>query len=303
MIRISVIVPCFNAEQFIGSCLESVANQTLQPCEVIVVDDGSTDGSPGVIQSSPLPVRVLQSPRRGGAGARNVGIRAAEGEWLAFLDADDIWYPNHLERAVEIIQAAVPVGYINHYDHLDPDGRIVPRRNPRFNSVVEGSGLDDYISHFVQYRHFVGMSACLVERRRALAVGGMDEGQVRRHDIEFWLRVVHGQRWVFDPMATSAYRKLRPGGLSANSADAALDGFHAFLRHRDKVVNRRLYDTVLQERARSAITHALASKDASRLQRAYQAAAPCLGWKHKLLLGFLTRFPSLFRMFRSVRLA
>ena len=103
MTRISVIVPCCNAERFIESSLESIANQTLQPYEVIVVDDGSTDGSLDVIQSSSLTIRVLRSPRTGGAGARNVGIRAARGEWLAFLDADDIWYGEHLGRARELI--------------------------------------------------------------------------------------------------------------------------------------------------------------------------------------------------------
>jgi glycosyltransferase involved in cell wall biosynthesis len=302
MIRFSVIVPCFNAEQFIGSCLESIVNQTVQPHEVIVIDDGSTDKSLDIIQSSRLPLRILKSPRKGGAGARNIGIRAAESEWLAFLDADDVWYPNHLERSIEIIGRFGPRGCINHYDHITLDGGLIRRECGKFDTVIEGFGLDEYIEHYLKYRHFVGMSACLVETRRALEVGGLDENQVHRHDIEFWLRAVHEQKWVFDPVATSAYRKACPGSLSKNYADATYDGFRAFLRHRDKASNRQAYESVLQKRARSAIFHSFASKDTCKLQRTYTAASGYLSRRDKLLFGFLYRFPWMFPVFRSVKL-
>jgi glycosyltransferase involved in cell wall biosynthesis len=299
---ISVVVPCYNAERFIGASLASIAAQTRPPREVIVVDDGSSDGSIEAVRSSQLPLRLLQTSRCGAAGARNVGIDAAEGDWLAFLDADDLWYPNHLERGAEIVGRSDAVAYINHYDRLASTGDDIRPRACPVDAVVEGSGLDDYIQLFIRYRHFVGMSACFVATERARAVGGLQLDQVRRNDIEFWLRVVNGERWVFDPVATSAYRKNTPGGLSSESADAAFDGFRAFLRHRDEARNRPAFDTVLRERARSAIAWSFASGDEARRERAYRVAYDHLGNLHKLVFGLSHRFPALFPAFRALKL-
>ena len=300
--NISVVVPCYNAARFIGACLESVANQTLPPCEVIVIDDGSTDDSADVVAAAPLPVRVLQTPRRGGAGARNAGIAAAAGEWVAFLDADDVWYANHLERAAEVIGRHEPVGYINHYDRIAASGGEAQVRRSPFDSIVVGTGLDAYVEHFARYGHFVGMSACLVETRRARAVGGLCEDQKRRHDIEFWLRVVGGERWVFDPLATSAYRKHSPGGLSADAADAAYYGFQAFLRHRDEAGDLARFDAVLRERARSAVSRGFAAGSVESRERAYGSAFDYLSPRHKRLFGLCRRFPAVFGLFRALKL-
>lgn len=297
----SVVLPCYNAERFIGASLASVAAQTLQPGEVIVVDDGSSDASLDVIDSSPLSVRLLRTPRRGGAGARNAAIEAATGDWLAFLDADDVWYPNHLERAAESIRRFDPTGYINHYDRIDATDDRIRTRSCLLDAIVAGVGLDEYVELFAQYGHFVGMSACLVATSRARAVGGLDEEQRRRHDIEFWLRVVSGERWVFDPLATSAYRKNSPGSLSADSADAAFYGFTAFLKHRDAAADRDRFDGVLRERARSAISRSFSGSVEER-ERAYRFAFDHLSPKHKLLLGLSRRFPRVFRPLRALKL-
>jgi glycosyltransferase involved in cell wall biosynthesis len=299
--NISVVVPCYNAERSIGTSLQSIAEQTLQPSEVIVIDDGSTDAGLDVVRSSPVPVRLLETPRRGGAGARNAGIEAATGDWLAFLDADDIWYPNHLERASEIIRRFEPSGYINHYDRMAAAGDALTARKCPFDAVVTGEGLDAYVEHFARYGHFVGMSACLVETRRARAIGGLLEEQKRRHDIEFWLRVVNGERWVFDPLATSAYRKHSPDSLSADEGEAAFYGFTAFLKHRDEAEDRDAYDRVLRERARSAISRGFSGNGEVR-ERAYRIAFEYLGPRHKLLLGLSRRFPGMFRAFRALKL-
>jgi len=299
--NISVVVPCYNAERFIGASLQSVAEQTLQPREVIVIDDGSTDASLAAVRASPVAVRLLRTERCGGAVARNAGIEAATGDWLAFLDADDVWYPDHLERAAEIVRRFEAIGYINHYDRMDADGDGIRVRECPFDSIVAGRGLDEYVEHFARYGHFVGMSACLVETRRARAIGGFREEQQRRHDIEFWLRVVSGERWVFDPLATSVYRKNSPDSLSADAADAAFYGFTAFLKHRDEAGDRAGYDRVLRERARSAISRSF-SGSAEVRERAYRTAFGYLSPRHKLLLGLSRRFPGVFRAFRVLKL-
>jgi len=297
--NISVIIPCYNAEKFIGECIDSVAAQSRPPYEVIVVDDGSTDSSMDVVRQSGMNVRVIETNRRGGAGARNAGIQAASGDWIAFLDADDIWFPNHLKRAVEVINRTGVIGYINHYDHIRSDGLHV--RKSKVKSEVIGTGLDDYIELFSRYGHFVGMSACMVHVQRVREVGGFLESQLRRHDIEFWLRVVQDRPWVFDPEATSAYRKFSPGGLSAHGASAAFYGFTAFLRHRNKASDLAAYDAILRERARSAIARSFGNNnDNDVLERAYSIAYEYLGPMHRIIFGFLRQYPSLFPICRRI---
>lgn len=98
---VSVVVPCFNAAQFLRDCLNSAISQTLRPLEIIVVDDGSTDGSAAIAAAMGSPVRVVRQDNCGESVARNRGIELARGEWVAFLDADDLWRPTKLERQIE----------------------------------------------------------------------------------------------------------------------------------------------------------------------------------------------------------
>lgn len=112
--RFSVVIPCYNAEQYIRTSLTCSANQSLLPYEIIVIDDGSSDASVKVVSSLGIPVKVLHTNRLGGAGARNAGIQTATGEWLAFLDADDVWYENHLARANMKIKISTDRSRVGH---------------------------------------------------------------------------------------------------------------------------------------------------------------------------------------------
>jgi glycosyltransferase involved in cell wall biosynthesis len=95
---ISCIVPVFNGERYLGEALDSILAQTYRPLEVIVVDDGSTDGTAGVVARYGGRVAYLFQPNAGHAAARNLGLGAARGEFVAFLDADDLWHPEKLAR-------------------------------------------------------------------------------------------------------------------------------------------------------------------------------------------------------------
>ena len=95
---VSVVIPLYNGERFIAETIRSVLAQTMLDLEVVVVDDGSTDGGGKVVQSFGEPVRYLFQENAGVAAARNAGIAAARGEFIAFLDADDVWVARKLER-------------------------------------------------------------------------------------------------------------------------------------------------------------------------------------------------------------
>ena len=96
--RVTVVIPCFNAARFLRETLESALNQSHAPIEVLVIDDGSTDQSAAIAASYGPPVRVISQTNQGESVARNRGIEEARGSWIAFLDADDIWLPEKLER-------------------------------------------------------------------------------------------------------------------------------------------------------------------------------------------------------------
>ncbi|XQF93620.1 glycosyltransferase family 2 protein [Pseudoalteromonas espejiana] len=105
--KISVVIPCYNGEKFIRSAINSINSQTLQPLEIVVVNDGSKDDSLKVLNEceklSTVPLKIIDQENGGVSSARNVGISAAVGDWVAFLDVDDLWYPNKLSLQASII--------------------------------------------------------------------------------------------------------------------------------------------------------------------------------------------------------
>ncbi len=101
---ISVVIPSFNTSPYIGEAIQSVLDQSLRPSEVIVVDDGSTDDTVDVAAAFGDPVRVFPQPHRGPAASRNFGVAQAQGDLLAFLDSDDLWTTDKLEKQVETLQ-------------------------------------------------------------------------------------------------------------------------------------------------------------------------------------------------------
>jgi glycosyltransferase involved in cell wall biosynthesis len=113
--RVTVVIPCFNAASFLRAALESALNQTLAPFEVLVIDDGSTDQSAAIAESYGPPVRVISQANQGESVARNRGIEEARGSWIAFLDADDIWLPEKLERQLTAAQPDVACIHTNFF--------------------------------------------------------------------------------------------------------------------------------------------------------------------------------------------
>jgi glycosyltransferase involved in cell wall biosynthesis len=95
---ISCIVPVFNGERYLGEALDSILAQTYRPLEVVVVDDGSAEGAAAVVARYRDQIRPLFQPNAGQAAARNLGLSVARGEFVAFLDADDLWHPEKLAR-------------------------------------------------------------------------------------------------------------------------------------------------------------------------------------------------------------
>jgi glycosyltransferase involved in cell wall biosynthesis len=99
---ISCVIPAYNAERYLREAAESALRQSLPPCEIVIVDDGSTDGTADLAATLGNPIRLIRQARRGAAAARNAAVAASTGELVAFLDADDIWEPDKLKLQMEL---------------------------------------------------------------------------------------------------------------------------------------------------------------------------------------------------------
>ncbi len=108
---VSVVIPAYQGERFLGAAIDSVLAQDHTPVEIVVVDDGSTDGTPDVARAH--PVRYVHQTNAGVAAARNAGIAAAQHDLLAFLDQDDLWLPEKLSRQVAVLAARPEVAFVN----------------------------------------------------------------------------------------------------------------------------------------------------------------------------------------------
>ena len=173
---ISVIMPAYQSEAFIARSIRSAQEQTLRPLEILVVDDGSQDNTAEVAAACGDLVHVIRQENGGPASARNTGARAARGEWLAFLDADDGWVPNKLERQVAHINDSVTLLYA--YGTIDEDTPLAPDVQTFDNLWI---------------RNTVPTSSVLIRKREFDAAGGFDEDRsiMAVEDYNLWLRLAH----------------------------------------------------------------------------------------------------------------
>ena len=131
---VSCIVPVFNGERYLAEALDSVLTQTYRRLESIVVNDGSTDGTSEVIAQFGARIRCVEQPNSGLAAARNRGIAAAAGDFIAFLDADDLWLPEkiscQMDRFRALVALDVSVTYIQNFWEQEPADHIYEPRHP-----------------------------------------------------------------------------------------------------------------------------------------------------------------------------
>lgn len=251
--RISVVIPCHNAERWIGEALRSVGQQTLSPAEVIVVDDASTDNSVNAICRSGVDTQLISAQFRNAAAARNAGIVAAKGEWIALLDADDVWYPDHLARAAEVLRGTNDVAYRALCDELTADGvRTTVTKPQPINETRTGISHQEYIE-FEDRELYFGHSSCVINRRRLQEAGGYQPAQVRRHDIDMWLRLIHKHTWAWDVVPTVAYRVDTPGSICRNYAACEEFYLRALIRNKDLYAGRAM-NSLLSKIARKVMT-------------------------------------------------
>ncbi len=206
MPTVDVIIPAYNAARFLPMALDSVLAQTFTDWRILLVDDGSQDNTPELV--APYQQRLgekLKYIRQANAGlpaARNTAIRHAEAEFLALLDADDVWLPQRLERTVQRFQADERIGLVYSFvARIDPEGRLLDsftRRNPH------GEG---HVAPYLYMRMLDLPCPTVTFRRRCVeAVGNFDERLRATEDRDLWVRIAQEYEVALIPEITAYYR-------------------------------------------------------------------------------------------------
>jgi glycosyltransferase involved in cell wall biosynthesis len=180
---VTVVVPTYNRAQVIVEAVESALQQTLAPLEVIVVDDGSTDGTCERLAPFMDRIMYLYQPNQGVSAARNAGIRAAKGEFIAFLDSDDVWHPRKLELQLQYLRDHPGTSLVGSLWFAE-----VPRQWPRLSDLVpvraQNLALDDVV-----LRTPFPTSSVVVRKRCLDEVGLFDTGLRNAEDRDLYIRV------------------------------------------------------------------------------------------------------------------
>lgn len=240
--RFTIVVPCFNAAATLPDTLQSLCAQSFANWECLLIDDGSSDGTPGLIAAAAAAdprFRTLRNPGRGPSSARNLALTGARGEIIAFCDADDLWVPGKLamvHRAMSSPAVAVCFGQIAFFDGCDSTTRSTVRPGPV--GIVDLLGENPVCT----------LSNVSVRREVFAATGGFDPAIVHNEDLDWLIRLVGaGHSLVGIDALMVGYRTSRTGlssdleamrrGRAAALASAARLGYRP--RRRDEAIHLR----------------------------------------------------------------
>ncbi len=235
---ISVVMPAHNARPFVERAIHSVLAQTVPFREILVVDDGSSDGTADVVGSFGDRVRCIRQANAGAAAARNRGVREATGAWVAFLDADDWWLPRRLECGLEIIRGHPDLMWAaGAYELLLADGRTIsypqiddPTACPCYRSGV----LADYFAAGCAGFMF-STCAMLIRRDVLLDAGLFDVTLPRGEDMDLWCRIAGSHpRIGYSTEPGFVYNWTNAGSLTHNERG----GVEHFVRLLEKHIGK-----------------------------------------------------------------
>lgn len=265
--KVSVVIPTHNRRTTLGPAIESAVTQDVDDLEVLVVDDGSSDGTEEwVTRAWSGGVRVLRnSGLRGPAGARNTGIRAAKGSLVAFLDSDDSYLPGHLSEASRVLDRFPGVDVVFGRARYERDGEPVDYMGPNFDrklALAPKTFDDDTLSVFGPsfldhlLRHGCWFNLSTVVMRAATAGELLDERLRIGEDYEFWVRLARSHKFACLHRPQIRYRlhdenlSFEAAGTTAEDAPNLLEtlrvirGHQALTRAQARAIDGQIADTL-----------------------------------------------------------
>ena len=243
---VTIIIPTFNCEEYLSSAIESAISQTYFSTEIIVVDDGSTDNTKMKISNYiNSPLKYIYQVNAGPAAARNAGIKVANGEYIAFLDSDDVWYPDFLEKALLLFTEKTGVVY-GWCEFIDKNSNIMSNYI-RKNRSYTGNVLKELFSEF-----FVITSSVVMKKECLDIIGNFNENLMVGEDYDLFLRIASKYEFIcLDEIKIK--RRILANSLSRQDSKvdamndiSTLENFkklhHDFYRTNKKYVDTRLSD-------------------------------------------------------------
>lgn len=301
-IRISVVVPAYNVEKYIVRSVSSILNQTIQPFEIIVVDDGSTDNTANLIKEFGEKVTYYFKENGGECSARNFGVKKAKGEWIAWLDSDDEWISTHLENFINVIHKKSDLKWFgapaNSYD--ENTGRLIHqyKKHPD-DQLISGIFFKDYLSALPPYAFFCA-DTFIIHKEVFEKVGLFDITKKTGGDIDMWFRIgLHFPEVGFShEIAAKIYR--RDTSVSFTTKKNFQTAFQRIIDC--ETLAKKLGESYLtrsEARLRYWLIKLLKSsvvkKDINALKSIKERYYKILPVKYKLIVSVLTLFPFLFK--------
>lgn len=203
-VTLSVVMPLYNKAHTVADTLASIQAQTIKDYELIIVDDGSRDGGDRIVENAgDARVRLIRQTNAGVSVARNVGIESAHGEWIALIDADDLWAPDHLAG---LMQAARERDVILVFSNFNLQSRS---SQPSIDRSVNAQEVDDYFAFALAHGGYpVSPSAVLIRRDHLVASGLFAPGVWTGEDIDLWCRLACRGPFFYNAMASATYNDL-----------------------------------------------------------------------------------------------
>ena len=235
---ISVIIPCFNSEATITETVESVLSQRIENMEVIVVDDGSGDGTQVELKRFGPAIRYVYQRNQGVSVARNCGVNVASKEWIAFCDADDVWYPDKIKICNEVIRDNENCDFIFHDYSVIYENHVIAERGThsehsffpmlkRYSVTIpqiltqhrrvfveneegKGTNIDTYSGNGFEWMilgNFIMPSSVIMKRKLFIEQGGFDRDFKVAEDAEFFLRLAKNTDFLYIDHPLHGYRR------------------------------------------------------------------------------------------------
>jgi glycosyltransferase involved in cell wall biosynthesis len=234
---VTIICVCYNHARFITEALDSVVAQTYQPIELIVIDDGSTDGSPKVIKqwiaSHPETVLVLNGANIGYCKTFNKAAALAKGKYLLDLAADDVLLPDRVAIGVKTLESTPQAGVtFSDAEHMDEAGNKISLHSDRFphNTIPSGDIYKDLIERF-----FICSPTMMFSREVFDYLMGYDES-LEYEDFDFWIRSARNYDYVYTPVVLVKKRKVA-GSLSSSQFKVRSTHSHTTFQVCEKILN------------------------------------------------------------------
>lgn len=226
---VSVVIPLYNKKTTVARAVRSVLDGVVLPAEIIIVDDGSTDGSAKALEEirSPL-LRVIRQQNKGAAAARNTGIREARGEFIAFLDADDVWLPDFLQTVLALKEKFPGAGIYGTAYAVSQGDRIIPITSPDVPECPWEGVLGNLFKLFLNQTPF-NSDTVLIPRTVFDEIGFFMEGETIGEDVQMWLNISLRHPVVFTTKICSRYHTDAPNRAYVSSKALRAAGYARWL--------------------------------------------------------------------------